>query len=214
MDEPKSTPLNKTQKAKLIIDLEFEFVSETLVIKCYAQHRDYLRNTVCYTATPLSKVELIILKFGDILRCLLVTEMKDHSKALVIVYYPQSEVTNDICMVKKRRRRVLYLKANDPIKLEFWRDQIYEHCLAEFGFFASISRTNKKLLAFVNPFSGPGRALQIFEKKVSPVFSDAGVSCRVIVTEKAQQAQKWARTMRLDEWDGLVVVSGDGLVFE
>jgi len=32
--------------------------------------------------------------------------------------------------------------------------------------------------------------------------------------EYAGHAREIARTMRLDEWNGIVIVSGDGLIFE
>lgn len=33
-------------------------------------------------------------------------------------------------------------------------------------------------------------------------------------TEYAGHAREIARTLRLDEWNGIVIVSGDGLIFE
>jgi len=35
-----------------------------------------------------------------------------------------------------------------------------------------------------------------------------------VQTENAGHAREVARTLRLDEWDGIVIVSGDGLIFE
>ena len=39
-----------------------------------------------------------------------------------------------------------------------------------------------RLLVFVNPFSGPGRALHIFQQSVVPVFAEAGLQYHLIVT--------------------------------
>jgi len=39
-----------------------------------------------------------------------------------------------------------------------------------------------KLLVFVNPLSGPGRALHIFQQSVVPVFAEAGLQYHLIVT--------------------------------
>jgi len=39
-----------------------------------------------------------------------------------------------------------------------------------------------KFLVFVNPFSGPGRALQIFQQSIVPVFAEAGLQYHLIVT--------------------------------
>jgi len=39
-----------------------------------------------------------------------------------------------------------------------------------------------KLLVFVNPLSGPGRALHIFQQSVVPVFAEAGLQYHLVVT--------------------------------
>jgi len=39
-----------------------------------------------------------------------------------------------------------------------------------------------KFLVFVNPFSGPGRALHIFQRSIVPVFAEAGLQYHLIVT--------------------------------
>ena len=40
----------------------------------------------------------------------------------------------------------------------------------------------KKLLVLVNPFSGPGKALQIFQERVVPMFAEAGLHFNMVVT--------------------------------
>ena len=39
-----------------------------------------------------------------------------------------------------------------------------------------------RLLVFVNPFSGPGRALHLFQQSIVPVFAEAGLQYHLIVT--------------------------------
>jgi len=39
-----------------------------------------------------------------------------------------------------------------------------------------------KFLVFVNPLSGPGRALHIFQQRIVPVFAEAGLQYHLIVT--------------------------------
>lgn len=45
---------------------------------------------------------------------------------------------------------------------------------------ASINQ--RKLCVLVNPCSGPGRALQIFQEQVMPVFAEANVVCKLVIT--------------------------------
>jgi len=39
-----------------------------------------------------------------------------------------------------------------------------------------------RFLVFVNPFSGPGRALHIFQQSIVPVFAEAGLQYHLLVT--------------------------------
>jgi len=40
----------------------------------------------------------------------------------------------------------------------------------------------RMLLVLVNPFSGPGKALHIFQRHVVPLFADAGIRYQLTVT--------------------------------
>lgn len=73
---------------------------------------------------------------------------------------------------------------------------------------------SKKLLLLINPNSGPGRALQIYRKQVSPILAEAEVSHEVIVTERANHATEIVRDLDLTKYAGLVILSGDGLLYE
>ena len=48
----------------------------------------------------------------------------------------------------------------------------------------------KRLLVFINPFGGVGKAEKVFSEKVKPLFDLAGVACDVVVTERANHAQE------------------------
>lgn len=72
----------------------------------------------------------------------------------------------------------------------------------------------KKLLLLINPNSGPGRALQTYRKHVSPLLAEAEVAHEVLVTERANHASDIARNLDLKQYAGLVIISGDGLLYE
>ncbi|KAL9240367.1 hypothetical protein vseg_014595 [Gypsophila vaccaria] len=74
----------------------------------------------------------------------------------------------------------------------------------------------KNLLVFVNPKSGKGVGLKIWEG-VAPIFSHAKVRVKVTVTEKAGHAFDRVASMtsrELNTYDGIVAVGGDGLFNE
>ncbi|XP_071706735.1 ceramide kinase-like isoform X2 [Rutidosis leptorrhynchoides] len=74
----------------------------------------------------------------------------------------------------------------------------------------------KSLLVYVNPGSGKGKGCQIWES-VAPIFSQAKVKTKVIVTERAGQASEAMSSMtnrELSSYDGVVAVGGDGFFNE
>ncbi|MPC54192.1 Sphingosine kinase 1 [Portunus trituberculatus] len=73
---------------------------------------------------------------------------------------------------------------------------------------------SKKILLFINPNSGSGRAVQTYRKQVSTLLGEAEVSHEVLVTERASHATDVVRTLDLTKYAGLVILSGDGLLFE
>lgn len=73
---------------------------------------------------------------------------------------------------------------------------------------------SKKLLLLINPNSGPGRALQTYRKQVSTLLAEAEVSHEVLVTERANHATDVVRNLDLTRYAGLVIISGDGLLYE
>ncbi|XP_076056458.1 sphingosine kinase 1-like isoform X2 [Oratosquilla oratoria] len=72
----------------------------------------------------------------------------------------------------------------------------------------------KKLLVFINPNSGPGRAHKIFEEQVKPILEEAEVAYDAVVTERANHAMDLLQKEDLSQWRGIVIISGDGLIYE
>ncbi|XP_047565849.1 sphingosine kinase 2 isoform X4 [Lutra lutra] len=71
-----------------------------------------------------------------------------------------------------------------------------------------------RLLLLVNPFGGRGLAWQWCKNHVLPMISEAGLSFNLIRTERQNHARELVQGLSLSEWDGIVTVSGDGLLFE
>ncbi|XP_078392681.1 sphingosine kinase 2-like [Cetorhinus maximus] len=72
----------------------------------------------------------------------------------------------------------------------------------------------RRLLFFVNPHSGRSLAMSYCENHILPMILEANISYNLICTEYQNHARELVQEIKLDEWDGIVIVSGDGLLYE
>ncbi|GMH05393.1 hypothetical protein Nepgr_007233 [Nepenthes gracilis] len=72
----------------------------------------------------------------------------------------------------------------------------------------------KRLFIFVNPFGGKKSALKIFVNVVKPLLDAAGIQYTVQETKCQLHAKEVASGLDLTQYDGIVCVSGDGILVE
>ncbi|KAJ7314017.1 hypothetical protein JRQ81_005895 [Phrynocephalus forsythii] len=72
----------------------------------------------------------------------------------------------------------------------------------------------RRLLLLLNPFGGKGNALQWCQSHILPMITEAEVSFNLIQTERQNHARELVQSISLSEWDGIVAISGDGLLYE
>ncbi|CAA0396024.1 unnamed protein product [Arabidopsis thaliana] len=72
----------------------------------------------------------------------------------------------------------------------------------------------KRLLVFVNPFGGKKSAREIFVNEVKPLFEDADVQLEIQETKYQLHAKEFVKSMDVSKYDGIVCVSGDGILVE
>ncbi|GAV58854.1 DAGK_cat domain-containing protein [Cephalotus follicularis] len=72
----------------------------------------------------------------------------------------------------------------------------------------------KRLFIFVNPFGGKRSASKVFLDHVRPYLEDAGVQFTVQETEYQLHAKEVTNRLDLSMYDGIVCVSGDGILVE
>ncbi|KAJ8352173.1 hypothetical protein SKAU_G00236490 [Synaphobranchus kaupii] len=72
----------------------------------------------------------------------------------------------------------------------------------------------KSLKVFVNPTSHRKEACQLYRDDVAPLFKLADIKVDVTVTERKGHAISVLKECKLDEYDSVVVVGGDGSVAE
>ncbi|NXU54539.1 SPHK1 kinase, partial [Turnix velox] len=71
-----------------------------------------------------------------------------------------------------------------------------------------------RALVLLNPRSGAGRALEDFQTVVQPMLAEADIATTVFITERPNHAHEKVRDEDLSQWDTLVVMAGDGLLYE
>lgn len=71
-----------------------------------------------------------------------------------------------------------------------------------------------RLMLFINPQSGRGQALTLYNSHIQRMLNEAGVVPRLVITERQNHARELVREADLSQWDALVIMSGDGLLHE
>lgn len=66
----------------------------------------------------------------------------------------------------------------------------------------------------VNPFGGKKLASKILLDQVKPLLGDADIQFTLQETQYQLHAKEVAKTMDLSKYDGIVCVSGDGILVE
>eukprot|EP00063_Salmo_salar_P057737 XP_014032572.1 PREDICTED: sphingosine kinase 1-like isoform X2 [Salmo salar] len=69
-------------------------------------------------------------------------------------------------------------------------------------------------MLLVNPHSGKGQALSLFTGHVQRMLNEAGIPHTLVITERQNHARELVREADLSKWGALVIMSGDGLLFE
>ena len=75
---------------------------------------------------------------------------------------------------------------------------------------------NPRLLVFVNPSSGVGNAESVWSKAAEMICDEAECEAEVVITDRQFHAMEYLVELKdlQERFDSLVIVSGDGLVYE
>lgn len=83
------------------------------------------------------------------------------------------------------------------------------------NFDGNLVKMEKKLLFLINPVSGRSKAYNIFREKVVPILAENGTKYEVLITKAQNDVFNFVKSSSLlHQWNGFVVVSGDGLLYE
>ncbi|PQQ07253.1 sphingosine kinase 1-like isoform X1 [Prunus yedoensis var. nudiflora] len=114
-----------------------------------------------------------------------------------------------ICCVASRGavvRKEFVFKPLSEDSHRLWCQKLREHI-------DSLGRP-KRLFVFVNPFGGSKSASKIYAEHVKPLFQDANIQFTLQETQYQLHAKEVAKTLDLSKYDGIVCVSGDGILVE
>ncbi|KAK6149852.1 hypothetical protein DH2020_017377 [Rehmannia glutinosa] len=103
-----------------------------------------------------------------------------------------------------RKTFTLELLSNDSLRL--WTQKLQEYL-------DSLGRP-KRLFIFVNPYGGKKSASKIFVNDVKPLLDDANIEYTVQETKYQLHAKEVVQSLDLAKYDGIVCVSGDGILVE
>ena len=149
----------------------------------------------------------------DIIGCAVKEWEQSHKVLLNVIAY-------EVRRSQRVKREIKLLFCKHPI-----REQNYEEAFdwkksilsLNYGkiFNNNISVKSKPLLFIVNPKSGRGRALKIFEQTVKPLLKESETDFETHITKHANHALEVMRDMEdITRFRAVVVVSGDGLLYE
>ncbi|VDM76741.1 unnamed protein product [Strongylus vulgaris] len=72
-----------------------------------------------------------------------------------------------------------------------------------------------RVLVFVNPHSGSGKGVKTFRQRVGPLLRKNCIEYELIITTGPNHAKTVVRSREdLNKFNGVIILSGDGLVFE
>lgn len=72
----------------------------------------------------------------------------------------------------------------------------------------------KRVKVLINPVGGPGKGKQLFESRARPILEAAGCKLDITTTTHRMHGLEIARDLRVEDYDAVGVVSGDGLLHE
>ncbi|ORX52158.1 hypothetical protein BCR36DRAFT_411605 [Piromyces finnis] len=95
----------------------------------------------------------------------------------------------------------------------------FEDAKQTFDFYKALKekiniKENRRILCILNPMSGRKKSLQVYNKLVVPMFKIANITPVLEETQYQCHCEEIAYNLNLDDYDGIVSVSGDGLFHE
>lgn len=184
-----------------------------------AMERDELVITSSNTRATLSLLpsglhtesNVCVLDFSDV-----VGVSRDGAKLSYFAYPRVVGIAASCCAngEEKRERVVTSFVCDSEATAKRWETSSWS--LLQEEFVKTKGRHVRRFLVLLNPRSGKGLSEKIFQEHCAPMFRDAAVEYTLVKTEFSGHANKYCKETPdlAQKFDGIVIVSGDGLLFE
>jgi len=139
----------------------------------------------------------------------------DPSTLLLIYYYPIAEKPS---LEIIQPRQIIYLhfeeqgqsRAENEETAERWRTLLL---LCALGSEMTDEVPKRRFFVLLNPVSGRRKAVKIYQK-VKELFFEADIGHKLVKTTHAGHAEEIMSTQDFGQFDAIVTISGDGLIYE
>ena len=145
------------------------------------------------------------------------------SAYISIYWYPKHQIDENGKSVYQIQKRPITLKVEDKsdkfTKADKWKRAInYLRKGLEPASMPAINHylgpVEKPMLFLINPKSGSGKALSVFNEQVLPILKESAVEFEMVLTTRQNHGRDLVAKQDIRRWKAIVIVSGDGLVHE
>jgi len=173
-----------------------------------------------------SNISTNIINLKDVVGCCVTDENKitNNNHFITIFFYPMKKKLFSKPMRYRctRKMGIVCDKENKMVIAMLWKKAI-KILLTGRNLVKSdvkllkedVSETKKRnFLVYVNPFSGSGKALKMYNQSLLKMMTEAEISHTCIKTGYQNHAHDDVIRQNLNKYDAIIVVSGDGLIHE
>ncbi|XP_013865612.1 sphingosine kinase 2, partial [Austrofundulus limnaeus] len=225
MDQRRAEPELITDPGPVTLYGEFTLISNRKV-RCAVKltERDLVVQRL--TSAPVGRSKAVVLSLKDCVGCRAYRgddNKADRASYFAAYFYPLKRRWMYSGVSRQRVEQCFRLSAlQDPRanleEAEKWARAVRERSAQQQALRDGVSLHSLprpcRMLLLVNPQSGKGQALTLFKNHIQRLLSEAGVSLTLITTERQDHAREHVKEADLSQWDAIVIMSGDGLLYE
>ncbi|GAV09313.1 hypothetical protein RvY_18877 [Ramazzottius varieornatus] len=210
-----TTVMEETQESDAKDILQERFV---LLSSGKEQDVKLLASTIQYSpvGAPRTKGKVILLQDIIGVQCMKGKVLTDQRAYLTIYVYPRGRTITGSIDARRCRVVLVFVVASSVVftdnlqKASLWREAI----LALLRPISVCAHYSRRWLVLINPAGGPGKAVKLFQERVLPIFSEAEINFDTVISERAGHVGEIVRSLNLDRYSAVILVSGDGLIYE
>ncbi|CAF4953905.1 unnamed protein product [Rotaria sp. Silwood1] len=200
--------------------LKLSSINLSIILK-----QDENKNRSLSSSSSVNNIRII--PIDDIYGCLCMKSKKTSNQCYLTFYLYILKRSHSISGIVSKKRdyhrqqyTFIYEKYND-YETNYTEIMRWHHHVASaiylrrnLPFDIMTTKRDKPALVFVNPAGGAGKAYRLVMEHAIGIWNEAEFNYRIIITEYAGHARDYVQTLELSEWSGIILASGDGLIYE